>query len=277
MNNGMKKEDVERTYHRNGRVFQEVPFVAGKINGVIREWHRNGVLAKEVPMKEGVRHGTCKQWNDKGDLLGSFEMSMGTGVSKQWFANLQIEFEASIVNENFTGRLRRWNEEGNLVQENFFLNNKSIPREEYQHASESDASLPAYDRESEESPGNLTGSKNRRSGHERLVARLLSTRTANALEWLKASSANSNRTLGKLNGAKSISLVTSLSEAGAVDILAVDIDEDRAGNQNADKLIVVLPTDQTQRQAIRKKCVRRKLELSPESESGHSHLAIFLG
>src|SRR5262245_25091696 len=82
---GMKKEEVERTFHRNGRVFQEVPFVGGEINGVLREWHRNGTLAKEVPMKNGLRHGICKQWNDKGEILGTFEMNMGTGISKQWF------------------------------------------------------------------------------------------------------------------------------------------------------------------------------------------------
>lgn len=272
----MKKEEVERTFHRNGRVFQEVPFFGGEINGVLREWHRNGVLAKEVPMKDGLRHGICKQWNDKGELLGTFEMNMGTGISKQWFPNGQIEFEASIVDEKFTGRMRRWDEDGALLQEAFFMANKMVAREDYQRAVAADASLPAFIQESSNQPTTVTRSTGRRSGHERIIARLLSTRTANALEWLNTNSPESTKTLGKLNVAKSVAFATALHDAGAVDLLAVDIDEDRAGNQNADKLVIFLPTDQTKRQAIRRHCTRRKCEISPENETGHSHLAVFL-
>ncbi len=274
---GMKEEEVERTFHRNGRVFQEVPFVGGEINGVLREWHRNGVLAKEVPMKDGLRHGICKQWNEKGEILGTFEMNMGTGISKQWFANGQIEFEASIVGEKFTGRMRRWDEDGSLLQETFFKANKMISREDYQRAVEADASLPALIQESGDQPTTISKTMGRRSGHERIIARLLSTRTANALEWLNTNSPESTRTLGKMNAAKSVAFATALHDAGAVDVLAVDIDPDRAGNENADKLVIFLPTDQNKRQTIRQYCTRRKCEISPESETGHSHLAVFLG
>ena len=271
-----KEEEVERTFHRTGRIFQEVPFVGGKINGVLREWHRNGVLAKEVPMKDGLRHGICKQWNDKGEMLGTFEMDMGTGISKQWFPNGQIEFEASIVDEKFTGRMRRWDENGALLQETFFTANKMVSREDYQRAVEADASLPSFIQESGDQPTTVTKSRGRRSGHERIIARLLSTRTANALEWLNTNSPASTKTLGKLNAAKSLAFATALHDAGAVEVLAVDIDEDRAGNDIADKLIIFLPTDQTKRQAIRKFCTKRKCEISPENETGHSHLAVFL-
>jgi hypothetical protein len=274
---GMKEEEVERTFHRNGRVFQEVPFVGGEINGVLREWHRNGVLAKEVPMKDGLRHGICKQWNDKGEILGTFEMNMGTGISKQWFPTGQIEFEASIVDEKFTGRMRRWDEDAHLVQETFFQGNKMVSREEYQRVAEANPSLPPYIHESDNEPPTVSGGGGRRSGHERLMARLLSTRTANALEWLNTTSPESTKTLGKLNLAKSISFATALHDVGAVDVLAVDIVQDRAGNENADKLVIVLPTDQTKRHAIRKHCARKKCEISPESETGHAHLAVFLG
>lgn len=272
----MKKEKIERIYHRNGRVFQEVPFVGGKINGPIREWHKNGVLAKEVPMKDGVRDGVCKQWNDKGELLGTFEMTMGIGVSKEWYPNGQLAFEASIVNESFTGRLRRWNEEGALVQENFFLKNKKVSPEEYARACRTDSSLPTYENGAEE-PVLARANHRRGGGHERLIARLLSSVTANAMEWLKASTPGTTRTLGEMNAAKSISLVRALQEAGAVDVFAVDIDEDPKGNQHADKLVVVMPTNQKDRQQIRAKCTQKKLVISPENETGHSHLAIFLG
>ena len=275
-NSRIKSEKIERTYHRNGRVFQEVPFAGRKIDGVVREWHRNGILAREVPMKDGVRHGVCKQWNEKGELLGTFEMQMGTGISKHWFPDGRLEFEASIVKESFTGRMRRWNEDSELVQENFFVKNKNVSKDAYDRIRETDPSLPSYAEETD-ATRILSGGNDRRRGHERLIVRLLSTRTDNALEWLNTDKKSSTKTLGELSNSKSIALATALHNAGAVDVLAVDIDEDPKGNEHADKLVIALPTSQEQRESIRKVCARRKLAVSPENESGHSHLAIFLG
>jgi hypothetical protein len=173
--------------------------------------------------------------------------------------------------------MRRWDEDGSLLQESFFKANKMISREDYQRAVEADASLPALIQELGDQPTTVSKTMGRRSGHERIIARLLSTRTANALEWLNTNSPESTRTLGKMNAAKSVAFATALHDAGAVDVLAVDIDPDRAGNENADKLVIFLPTDQNKRQTIRQYCARRKCEISPESETGHSHLAVFLG
>jgi hypothetical protein len=143
-NDKMKKPDIQRTYYRNGRLDQEVPFVGGVINGIIREWHKSGALAREVPMKDGHRHGVCKQWDKKGALLGTFEMRMGTGISKQWYPNGQTQFEASVVNEKFNGRLRQWSDRGQLIEEAFFLDNKKVSKLEYDRAQQSNPDLPAY-------------------------------------------------------------------------------------------------------------------------------------
>jgi antitoxin component YwqK of YwqJK toxin-antitoxin module len=139
----MKKPDIQRTYYHNGRPDQEVPFVDGIINGIIREWHKSGALAREVPMKDGHRHGVCKQWDNKGELLGTFEMRMGTGTSKQWYPSGQLQFEASVVNEEFNGRLRQWSDRGQLIEEAFFLDNKKVSKSAYDRAQQSNPDLPA--------------------------------------------------------------------------------------------------------------------------------------
>lgn len=269
----MKKPDIERTYYKNGRPYQEVPFVGGKINGIIREWHRSGALAREVPMKDGQRHGVCKQWNNKGELLGTFEMNMGSGISKQWYPNGQLEFEASVINETFTGRLRHWNEHGQLTAENFFLNNKKVAKAEYDREQESDPDLPAY-ADADETHPKRTKRGGRHEGPERLLRRLLSTRKAEAREWLHASTSASKKMLDDLSTNKSAALVEELYTAGAATVLAADIDEDMKGNQTADKLVVALPTNARQREAIRELCAHKKLIFSPEHETGQSHLAI---
>ncbi|HVX91046.1 MAG TPA: hypothetical protein VHC20_05485 [Candidatus Paceibacterota bacterium] len=146
------KPDIRRTYNDNGLPDQEVPFVGDKINGLIREWHKSGALAREVPMKDGLRHGICKQWNDQGELLGTFEMRLGTGSSKQWYATGQLRFEASVIVEKFNGRLRQWSERGQLIEEAFFLDNKKVSKPEYDRAQQSNPDLPAYPNASDKHP-----------------------------------------------------------------------------------------------------------------------------
>lgn len=272
----MKKPAIRRTYYSNGRPYQEVPFFGDKINGIIREWHRSGALAREVPMKDGLRHGVCKQWNNKGELLGTFEMKMGTGVSKQWYPDGQLQFEASVVNEKFTGRLRQWNEQGQLTAESYFLNNKKVSKAEYNQTQRSNSALPAYPETDGEHPG-LTKRGHRSDTAERLVQRLLSTRTAEARGWLRTSAPTLKKTLSELNATQSATLVEDLYTAGAVQVLAADIDEDMKGNQTADKLVIALPANARQREAIRELCAHRKLVFSPERETGQSHLAILFG
>lgn len=272
----MKKPDIRRTYYRNGRPYQEVPFVAGKINGIIREWHASGALAREIPMKDGFRHGVCKQWNDKGELLGTFEMRLGSGISKQWHPNGQLQFQASIVNEKFNGRMRSWNEQGQLIAETFFLDNKKVAKAEYEQAQQSNPDLPSYGDNDDEGPKPVKHD-DRSDAPERLISRILSTRKAEAREWLQASTSTGKKMLDELSSKRSAALVEELYTAGAATVLAADINEDMKGNQTADKLVVALPANAQQREAIRDLCAHRGFTFTPERETGHSHLAILFG
>ena len=83
--------------------------------------------------------------------------------------------------------------------------------------------------------------------------------------------------LDDLSTKKSATLVEELYTAGAAKVLAADIEEDMKGNQTADKLVVALPTNARQREAILELCAHRKLAFSPEHETGQSHLAILFG
>ena len=95
-------------------------------------------------MREGLRHGVCKQWNEKGKLLGSYEMNMGTGVSKRWHSNGNLKFEANLVNEIFNGRVRLWLESGKLDKETFHVNNREVSKKEYEKARAANPALPEY-------------------------------------------------------------------------------------------------------------------------------------
>jgi len=142
-----RQTEVQKTFHRNGNVFQEVPFVGDVITGTIREYHENGVLALETPMMNGVRHGTCKQWNDKGDLLGAFEMNMGTGVSRRWHPNGRLQFEGHVIREVLNGRVRVRFESGGLKEERYYVDNAIVSRTDYLRACPDNPTLPTYNNE----------------------------------------------------------------------------------------------------------------------------------
>jgi antitoxin component YwqK of YwqJK toxin-antitoxin module len=138
---------IQRTFYKNGNVFQEVPFVGDAITGTLREYHENGVLAFETLMLNGLRHGACKQWNDKGDLLGTFEMTMGTGVSKRWHSNGRLQFEAYLIREVLNGRVRVWLESGELKQKRFYVDNAIVSKTDYSRLCADNPALPTYEDE----------------------------------------------------------------------------------------------------------------------------------
>ena len=133
-----------RAYYDNGHVFQEVPYIGGKITGTFREYHKNGALSFENPMVDGMRHGTCKQWNEEGQLLGSYKMKMGTGFSKRWHPNGKLKFEAHLIKEIFNGRTRLWLESGKLKQETFQIANRRVTKKQYDKACANNPTLPKY-------------------------------------------------------------------------------------------------------------------------------------
>ena len=144
----MKKSSTIRSTYKDGRISGEIRVSRGKLDGLSRYWHENGVLALEIPLKAGFRHGLCKQWNERGELLGSFQMSLGTGVVRQWYPNGQLQYEMDTLRGVPNGRQRLWSEQGELVAESFYLDGKSVSFVQYRRACKRNPDLPVYAAES---------------------------------------------------------------------------------------------------------------------------------
>lgn len=79
--------------------------------------------------------------------------------------------------------------------------------------------------------------------HNKLVAKLLRSRKAEALQWLRDVSDASFRNLGEMGTTEeSIEYVQRLYDAGAMQVIAVEIYEYELG-QNTGHLLVQLPRD----------------------------------
>jgi len=63
------KVEYQKTYHRNGKLFEVTPYEKGKVHGIKLEYYADGALRKEVPYDSGRVHGTVKFYYPDGKLF----------------------------------------------------------------------------------------------------------------------------------------------------------------------------------------------------------------
>jgi hypothetical protein len=61
-------EGVGYTFHENGAVAMETPWVAGKIEGTEKEYYPDGTLKSVCPYQDGVRHGMYIGYHPDGSV-----------------------------------------------------------------------------------------------------------------------------------------------------------------------------------------------------------------
>ena len=276
---GLVNKTIEKAYHRNGQLREEVPLRIGRRHGVVRVWHKNGVLANEERYQNGLLHGVCRQWNEAGRLLGEYRMAHGTGVQRTWHENGRLQLEFSTVRGDFSGRYRLWLHDGALMSEEINLHGRPVTAEEYRAARAKDKSLPMLNGETVMPlPKTVATEKHI---HEVFVRSLLAQKNrAEVRKWL-ASGVKAVRSLGRFKRkADALIFVEALYKAGATEVIAPDIYASKTGDQFADCLLVKLPRIAAKRKAIRKVCAalpKRKLgAFQPDKEIGESHLYLLL-
>jgi hypothetical protein len=276
---GLVNKTIEKAYHRNGQLREEVPLRIGRRHGVVRVWHKNGVLANEERYQNGLLHGVCRQWNEAGRLLGEYRMAHGTGVQRTWHENGRLQLEFSTVRGDFSGRYRLWLHDGALLSEDIYLHGRSVNAEQYHAARAKDKSLPILNGEFVKPlPETIATDKH---AHEVFVRFLLAQkRCSEARKWLE-SGGKAVRSLGRFKRKDdALKFVAALYEAGATEVIAPDIYDGKVGAQFADCLLVKLPKFAAKRKAIRKVCgqlSKRKLgAFLPDKDFGETHLYLSL-
>jgi hypothetical protein len=276
---GLVNKTIEKAYHRNGQLREEVPLRIGRRHGVVRVWHKNGVLANEERYQNGLLHGVCRQWNEAGLLLGEYRMIQGTGVQRTWHENGRLQLEFSTVRGDFSGRYRLWLHDGALMSEEINLHGRPVTAEEYRAARAKDKSLPMLNGETVMPlPKTVATEKHI---HEVFVRSLLAQKSrAEVRKWLE-SGGKAVRSLGRFKReSDALKFVQALYKAGATEVIAPDIYASKTGDQFADCLLVKLPGIAAKRKAIRKVCAalpKRKLgAFQPDKDIGESHLYLLL-
>ena len=254
---GVEGHKVERSFFRNGSLREHISFAGKQLHGARRLWHPNGRLAFEEFYEHGLAHGRSRQWNQRGKLLGSYRMNHGTGIQREWFPDGQLQFEASRVNGFFTGRLRTWLRDGSLASECFVVENRNVSRERYNTATRKNPEYPRF-------PAGKVRLRDEdeldRRELELHIEWLLSQRNKCEIQkWLAAGARH--RSLGFFKFAQAKQLTRKLSDAGALQIFAVNICSNKGGKQFSDALLVKLPVKKSARQTIRRLLVKQPAKL----------------
>ena len=82
-------------------------------------------------------------------------------------------------------------------------------------------------------------------GHKRFIQKLLADpNKAEAFSWLDECEGDSFRTVGAWeSNEQSLDLIREIYKAGAVEVIAVEIDKYPGGGENTGRLVIVMPCD----------------------------------
>lgn len=280
MSGNKEEQRVERTFYHNGGVDTEVTYVGEHIEGITRYWYDNGVLKREVPMRRSVKHGTVREWDRAGNLLDESEFLEGTGIGRSFHDNGALAGEICMKNSIPHGYQRCWDESGELYAEVFYVNGRKVSRKRYEQACKEDPSLPAIPSDSvagavwpeavEHDPGVVV-----QRGEQELELLLAAGPHAEALAWLK----NSNAILGEgLVDDDAIEFIEQFYNAGAEEVIAIEIDKDSDGEENTGKLVVKLPSATNRRSKVLRICnkLNKQLGFEAERDVGQQYIFVML-
>jgi len=80
------REGVAVTYHPNGKVAIEAPYVNGKLNGVFRSYYESGKTWQTIGYKDGVEEGLSTNYFESGRKQSRefYKAGILNGVSEEW-------------------------------------------------------------------------------------------------------------------------------------------------------------------------------------------------
>ena len=270
---------IQKSFHRNGQLREELPLRNGERQGVARTWHRNGRLASEEPYANGLLHGVCRQWSEAGRLLGKSKMIGGTGIQRSWHDNGRRQMEISTARGEFCGRSRSWLSDGTLLSDQIYLRGRLVSADEYRTAASKDKGLPKLGRVAAKAMKPVTEEHIYRAF---IAAMLAKPNRFEACAWLDGKRTDrAVRSLGRFKReSDAAKFIATLYDAGATKVIVPDVYRSKDGDLFADGLLVRLPKAPAKRKAIRKVCdqlQKRKLgAVQPDTDIGESHLFLSL-
>ena len=144
-NNGIRQHDI--SYHSNGKVEEERFFDdREKLHGEVITYDENGKIVKEARYQHGSKQGKQMSTNSKG--LREYE-NYNDGVPQGEYLCLfpdgNKQVEGAYASENIkTGKWTLWTGDGNIAQEEHYLNGKLNGEKKVYYANGNPRSVGEY-------------------------------------------------------------------------------------------------------------------------------------
>jgi hypothetical protein len=198
-----------------------------------RHYYEDGTLKEEIEYRDGARspNGIWRQWHPNGQLAGEFFLEHNVyvnGTNRTWYPDGRLQHECTYVNGKIT------------KQAMYMPTGRPIPMPEDTNRSRL---KKAISRASNALPKRARKASDEEAAQDRtFIEGLLASKTAPAAEWLRKGHVVAKRTLGEMGPELSIEFVDALLGLGAVEVLAVEV-EDIPGTdgQTSNHLVVRLP------------------------------------
>ncbi len=121
-----KKEGLNISYHKNGKVYEEIYYKDGHIgDGPYKKYYDNGALQIQYIYKNNRINGLYEEFWYNGNLKRKsyYENGFIHGLSKIYYENGNIQEESYLVNDIFEGSTKKYYSNGILKESLIYANN----------------------------------------------------------------------------------------------------------------------------------------------------------
>ena len=111
-----------------GQKKSEGLYEKGKPEGVWTWWFENGQKMMEGTFVNGKRNGVWNTWYPTGQIKsqGLYSDDLLNGAFVNWFSNGNLKQSGNYINDKLHGLQQLYNQQGLLIEENFFSNGAEI-------------------------------------------------------------------------------------------------------------------------------------------------------
>lgn len=97
---------------------KSIPFVDGKVHGIVKVYYSTGEVWRSIPYKEGKKHGTMRILHERGWLITEREYVHGVqhGISRQFYESGKVKRVATFDQGKMVS-MKQYDEEGKLERE----------------------------------------------------------------------------------------------------------------------------------------------------------------
>lgn len=134
-----------KQYYVNGQLMSFTNYAKGRRNGPMRYWYKSGKKQSETYYENGFLVDTSFSWYENGQLKnwslhdgkgertlaythyyedGQKSVEITETTQKRWHPNGVLSFEGKIVDHKSEGKLKYYNEDGDLTKVEIYKNGK---------------------------------------------------------------------------------------------------------------------------------------------------------